>query len=222
VQSHLLVMSFLFAIERRHGSEAAAEVGYRPSAHFRKKNVVEAEDAASGTAALIACGLYDPATKTADVARWLGEGDHDHHHDHAHEHDHGHDQGHSHHDASIRTFSLVHDRPVSWSTIEMFLDLLRSTQGERLLRMKGIIEIAEDPERPLVIHGVQKLLHTPARLPAWPDGQRGTRLVLITHDLPEDYVRRLFGAFVGQPAVDMPDRAAMVDNPLAIAGFRAR
>ena len=105
--------------------------------------------------------------------------------------------------------------------IELFLDLLRSTQGERLLRMKGIIEIAEDPERPLVIHGVQKLLHPPARLPAWPDGQRGTRLVLITYDLPEDYVRRLFGAFVGQPAVDAPDRAAMVDNPLAIAGFRA-
>jgi G3E family GTPase len=175
------------------------------------------EGSASSTAALIACGLYDPATKTADVARWLGEGDHDHHHDH----DHSHDHAHAHHDPSIRTFSLVHDRPVPWSTIEMFLDLLRSTQGERLLRMKGIVEIAEDRERPLVIHGVQKLLHPPARLPEWPDGQRGTRLVLITHDLPEDYVRRLFGAFVGQPAVDTPDRAAMVDNPLAIAGFRA-
>ncbi|MDF1598232.1 GTP-binding protein [Mesorhizobium sp. YIM 152430] len=184
--------------------------GLNPGAEF-------VEAAASGTAALIACGLYDPATKTADVSRWLGEGDHDHHHDL----DHAHDHAHSHHDPSIRTLSLVHDRPVSWSIIEMFLDLLRSTQGERLLRMKGIIEIAEDPERPLVIHGVQKLLHPPARLPAWPDGQRGTRLVLITHDLPEDYVRRLFGAFVGQPAVDAPDRAAMVDNPLAIAGFRA-
>lgn len=182
--------------------------GLNPGAEF-------VEAAESGTAALIACGLYDPATKTVDVSRWLGDGD-DHH-----DHDHSHDHAHSHHDASIRTFSLVHDRPVSWSTIEMFLDLLRSTQGERLLRMKGIIEIAEDPERPLVIHGVQKLLHPPARLPAWPDGQRGTRLVLITHDLPEDYVRRLFGAFVGQPAVDAPDRAAMVDNPLAIAGFRA-
>jgi len=182
--------------------------GLNPGAEF-------VEAAESGTAALIAYGLYDPATKTADVSRWLGDGD-DHH-----DHDHSHDHAHSHHDASIRTFSLVHDRPVSWSTIEMFLDLLRSTQGERLLRMKGIIEIAEDPERPLVIHGVQKLLHPPARLPAWPEGQRGTRLVLITHDLPEDYVRRLFGAFVGQPAVDAPDRAAMVDNPLAIAGFRA-
>ena len=57
----------------------------------------------------------------------------------------------------------------------MFLDLLRSTHGERLLRMKGIIELAEDPERPLVIHGVQKLLHPPARLPSWPDERRAAR-----------------------------------------------
>ena len=49
----------------------------------------------------------------------------------------------------------MHDRPVPLSAIEMFLDLLRSAHGDKLLRMKGIIELAEDPERPLVIHGVQ-------------------------------------------------------------------
>ncbi len=31
----------------------------------------------------------------------------------------------------------------------MFLDLLRSTHGEKLLRVKGIVQIAEDPDRPL-------------------------------------------------------------------------
>jgi G3E family GTPase len=174
-------------------------------------DIIDGADAPG--AELIVCGLYDPQTKTADVARWLGD---DHAHHHSHDHDHGH------HDPHIRTFSLVHDRPVSWSTIEMFLDLLRSTQGERLLRMKGIIELAEDPERPLVIHGVQKLLHPPSRLPRWPDAQRGTRLVLITQDLPEDYVQRLFAAFMGKPAIDGPDRAAMTENPLAIAGFPSR
>ena len=83
----------------------------------------------------------------------------------------------------------------------MFLDLLRSAHGDKLLRMKGIIELAEDPSRPLVVHGVQTILHPPARLPAWPDDARGTRLVLITLDMPEDYVRRLFAAFT-EPAVD--------------------
>ena len=118
----------------------------------------------------------------------------------------------------MRSYSLVHDGPVPFSAIEMFLDLLRSAHGDKLLRMKGVIELAEDPSRPLVVHGVQKILHPPARLPAWPDGQRGTRLVLITLDMPEDYVRRLFAAFTNRPSIDTPDRAALESNPLAIAG----
>lgn len=170
-------------------------------------------------AALFDCGLYDPATKTADVRRWLGEEAHHDHDGHDHDHDHSkHDHGR--HDARVGAVSLVHDAPVPFSTIEMFLDLLRSTQGDRLLRMKGVIELAEDPERPLVIHGVQKLLHPPARLPSWPPGPRGTRIVLITFDMPEDYVRRLFAGFTGTPAIDTPDMAALAQNPLAIAGFK--
>ena len=190
----------------------------------------------AGAAALFNCGLYDPETKSADVRRWLGEEaahqdhnhDQDHHHDHEHHHDHDHhhhDSDHDHHhhehrhDARVRTHSLVHDGPVPFSAIEMFLDLLRSTHGEKLLRMKGVIELAEDPSRPVVIHGVQKILHPPARLPAWPDGQRGTRLVLITLDMPQDYIQRLFAAFTNKPSIDTPDRAALEANPLAIAGL---
>ncbi|WP_269931224.1 CobW family GTP-binding protein [Aminobacter sp. HY435] len=174
---------------------------------------------------LIQCGLYDPATKTADVRRWLGEAaenDHRHHHHHGdgHDHhDHAHDHGHGHHhDARVGSFTLVHDSALPFTTIEMFLDLLLSTQGDKMLRIKGIVELAEDRSRPLVIHGVQKLLHPPARLPAWPDAVRGTRLVLIGIDLPRDYVERLFAAFVNKPAIDTPDREAMENNPLAIAG----
>ncbi|TPL43139.1 GTP-binding protein [Mesorhizobium sp. B2-4-6] len=186
----------------------------------------------AGAAALFNCGLYDPETKSADVRRWLGEEaahDRDHHHDQDHHRDQDHhhdgddDHGRHHHahrhDTRVRSHSLVHDGPVPFSAIEMFLDLLRSTHGEKLLRMKGVIELAEDPARPLVIHGVQKILHPPARLPAWPDGQRGTRLVLITLDMPDDYIRRLFAAFTNKPSIDTPDRAALEANPLAIVGL---
>jgi G3E family GTPase len=175
----------------------------------------------AGASQLLDCGLYNPATKSADVRRWLGEAAQDdgHGHDHGHHHDHGHGHEHGHgHDARVRSHSLVHEGAVPLSAIEMFLDLLRSAHGDKLLRMKGIIELAEDPSRPLVIHGVQRTLHPPARLAAWPDERRGTRLVLITLDMPEDYVRRLFAAFTNQPAPDTPDRAALENNPLAIAG----
>lgn len=186
--------------------------------------LLDAGDTGTGVAALFDCGLYNPATKTADVRRWLGEeAAHDHHHhDHHHNgHDHhdGHDHDHGHrHDQRVRSYSLVHDGPVPFSAIEMFLDLLRSTHGEHLLRMKGVIELQEDLSRPLVVHGVQKILHPPVQLPSWPDRQRGTRLVLITLDMPEDYVRRLFAAFTNRPSIDTPDRAALENNPLAIAG----
>ncbi|WP_457939156.1 CobW family GTP-binding protein [Mesorhizobium sp. 10J20-29] len=182
--------------------------------------LVDSASMQGGHAALFECGLYDPASKTADVRRWLGEAaDEGHHHDHHHAgHGHGDEHPH-HHDSRIRTFTLVHDRPIPFSAIETFLDLLRSTHGDRLLRMKGVIELQEDPAHPLVVHGVQTLLHPPVRLPAWPDATRGTRLVLITLDMPEDYVRRLFAGITGTPAVDTPDRAALEANPLAIPGM---
>jgi len=103
----------------------------------------------------------------------------------------------------------------------MFLDLLISQHGDRLLRLKGIIETVDRPATPLVVHAVQSLLHPPAWLPAWPDDQRGTRLVLIGIDLPQEYVTRLFAATVGTPSVDTPDRAALAGNPLAIPGHRS-
>ena len=180
--------------------------------------IIDAQAPEAGYASLFECGLYNPETKTADVRRWLGEeAEHGHHHD---DDAHGHDHDHHRHDERIKTFTLLYDRPVPFSTIEMFLDLLGSAHGDKLLRMKGIIELAEDPSRPLVVHGVQSMLHPPVRLPAWPDDVRGTRLVLITLDMPEDYVRRMFAAFTNTPDIDTPDRAAVEHNPLAIAGMR--
>ncbi|WP_157018531.1 CobW family GTP-binding protein [Mesorhizobium xinjiangense] len=190
--------------------------------------LLDAQSGAANAAGLMECGLYDPATKSVDVRRWLKDAAADagadgHDHD-AHDHDDGHHHGHRHHhhDARIRSVSLAHEGAMPLAAVEGFLDLLRATHGEKLLRMKGVIETVEDPEHPLVVHGVQKLLHPPARLAAWPPGPRGARLVLITDDMPEDYVKRLFDAFAGKPAVDMPDRSALEDNPLAIAGFSAR
>ncbi|MBC2772714.1 GTP-binding protein [Rhizobium sp. AQ_MP] len=194
----------------------------------------DAADAAS--AAILVNGLYDPASKIADVDRWLkaemaAADDHHHHHgrdhhDHDHGHGHHHHGHHHHHDVnrhgtSIRSYSILHDEPIDPMAINMFVDLLRSTHGEKLLRMKAIVALTDRPDRPLVLHGVQSIFHPPVRLPAWPEGSdRKTRLVLITKDLSESYVRDLFGAFTGKVSIDRPDRAAMMDNPLSIPGFK--
>jgi G3E family GTPase len=173
---------------------------------------------------LINAGLYNPERKIPDVARWLREeaviaaeeDAHDHHHDHGHDHHHHkHDQA-SRHDASIKVFSIATDKPIPLATLEMFLDLMRSAHGDKILRMKGIVQLADEPERPVVLHVVQHLMHPPARLEAWPDQDRRSRLICVTKDLPPEMVRRMFDAFLGVPQVDMPDRAALTENPLAL------
>ena len=103
----------------------------------------------------------------------------------------------------------------------MFVDLLRSAHGEKLLRMKAVVALSDTPDRPLVLHGVQNIFHPPQRLKSWPEGSdRRTRMVLITQGLSEDFVSDLFAAFTGQPRIDRPDRAALEDNPLSVPGLR--
>ncbi|MBY5716279.1 GTP-binding protein [Rhizobium leguminosarum] len=196
--------------------------------------MMDADSSEAGSAAVLVNGLYDPATKIADVGRWLqDENAHEaHHHQHDHDHDgdhhghHHHDHAHqdphdvNRHDASIRSFSIIEEKPIDPMALEMFIDLLRSAHGEKLLRMKAIVSVSDRPDRPLVLHGVQSIFHPPVRLAAWPGEDRRTRMVLITRDLPEAFVKDLFDAFLGKPRIDMPDRAALSDNPLAIPGMR--
>jgi G3E family GTPase len=182
-------------------------------------------DAAKGEATpdrLLNCGLYDPARKIPDVKKWLAAEaytDPHAHHDHGHNHDHGH--GHldrNRHDAHIQSFVLTSDTAIPAGTLEMFLELLRATHGDKLLRLKGIVQLAEMPDTPVVVHGVQHVFHPTARLPQWPDDDHRTRLVFITRDLPERTVRELFEAFLGAASLDRPDRQALTDNPLVPFG----
>jgi G3E family GTPase len=173
-------------------------------------------DAAAGEAVaerLLDCGLYDPATKTPDVRRWLATEaytDADDHGGHAHDP--------NRHDAHIRAFCLSTEAAIPASAFEMFLELIRSMHGPKLLRLKGVVKIAETPQTPLVVHAVQHLMHPLARLPAWPDGDTSTRMVFIVRDIDPWTIRELFDAFLGAAAHDRADRAALTDNPLVPFG----
>lgn len=183
-------------------------------------------DADAPAEAVISGGLFGLDGKIADVAEWLKteaveeaeRASHAHQHGHHHHH-HGHDHHHhdvNRHDEKIRAFCLTSDAPVRQGTLDMFLDLLRSSQGAKLLRVKGLVALAEDPEHPVVIHGVQHVVHVPAVLPRWPSEDRRSRLVFIVDDLERETVEKLWNAFLGRPAVDQPDAAALSDNPLSL------
>jgi len=183
-------------------------------------------DADAPAEAVIAGGLFGLDGKIADVAAWLKteaveeaeRESHAHQHGHHHHH-HGHDHHHhdvNRHDDKIRAFCLTSETPIRQGTLDMFLDLLRSSQGAKLLRVKGLVALAEDPEHPVVIHGVQHVVHVPAVLPRWPSEDRRSRIVFIVDDLERDIVEKLWNAFLGKPAIDQPDAAALSDNPLSL------
>ncbi|WP_048644913.1 CobW family GTP-binding protein [Nitratireductor soli] len=170
---------------------------------------VERLDARQAAAsALVDCSALDAGARAAAALRDAGA--HHHHHGH-HDHDHG---------AAFDTVFLGHGQPISLAALENFLDLLRSQCGADMLRLKGIVETVETPAWPLVVQGVRQMLHPPQYLDAWPDEQRGVRLVIIGTGLDAGYIQGVFAAFTGQARIDTPDRSALEDNPLAIAGFR--
>jgi G3E family GTPase len=197
------------------GAEEVAALRARLKALNPGAPILDAAKAEATAAALFDAGLYDPASKIPDVKRWLAEAaveaaEHAHH-----DHDGDHDHSHHHHDENIRVFTLASEDAIPAATLELFLDLLRSVHGAKLLRLKGIVRIAEEPDQPVVLHAVQHVMHPPAQLAAWPDQDRRSRLVCVTWNLEPSVVRRLFDAFLGRPQVDAPDRAALLDNPLA-------
>ena len=154
---------------------------------------------------LFGLGLFDPQTKSVEVQRWLKDeavaAAHDEHDDGHHEH---HDV--NRHDARIRAFCITRERPISWSALSGWLDALASMRGDDLLRLKAIVAIADKPDQPVVLHGVQHLFHPPVLLPRWPSEDRRTRIVFITRDLPRQAIEESLTAFAeaDEPAGPAP------------------
>lgn len=96
-----------------------------------------------------------------------------------------------HHDHRIKRFSIVREEPWDMETLKLLIEALTVNAGPALLRVKGIIGLSDSPERPAVVHGAQKLVHTLAWLPAWPSEDRRTRIVFITLDWGEQEVNEL-------------------------------
>ena len=125
----------------------------------------------------------------------------------------------SQHPSSIRTFTLKTENFISAGELENFVDVLGSTIGSDILRVKGVIGIVERPNQPAIVQGVQHFMHPIECLDSWPTEDRNTFLVFIAMDRIEEAVRKTFNAFFGIPTIDSPDKTAITENPLAIVGF---
>ncbi len=90
----------------------------------------------------------------------------------------------------------IESGPVDWTRFGLWLGMLLNRHGARILRLKGLVAV-EGVATPVVIQGVQHLVHPPRHLAEWPEGGARTRLVLIGHDLDGALLRRSYGAFTG-------------------------
>jgi G3E family GTPase len=150
--------------------------------------------------------LYDLGDKSDEAQAWLtvaGEG-HSAHGENEHSHDYsGHDSsGHdpNRHDASISCFAIVREKPFPAVALTLLLEILAEHCGADLLRMKGILQIAESPEKPAVVHGVQHVFHPPVWLEAWPSADRRSRLVFIGRNLSRRWIEAVIAAIEAEVA----------------------
>jgi G3E family GTPase len=105
------------------------------------------------------------------------------------------DHGHA---DDIHTLALSIDEPIDWARLGIWLTMLVNRHGDALLRIKGILNVA-DAVTPVAVHAVQHLVHTPRHLGAWPDADRRSRVVFIARGLDPAVIERSFRAFATSP-----------------------
>jgi len=98
------------------------------------------------------------------------------------------------HDSSIKHFCLSFDEPLDWLTVAEWLSDLSGRMGEKLLRIKGVLNLVGE-SRPIAIHAIHHTFHPPVALRAWPNTQHSSRIVFITRDLPREVVEESYRAF---------------------------
>src|SRR3954469_9522037 len=121
---------------------------------------------------------------------FLEAGDGHDHHDH--DHHHGHDHGLKHyHDEDMQSLSLRSDKPLDATKFMPWLQNLVATEGQKILRSKGILAFSDDDDR-YVFQGVHMMLEGDHQR-AWKEGEpRESRLVFIGRELPEQTIREGF------------------------------
>lgn len=100
------------------------------------------------------------------------------------------------HDASeTHSVSLTFDGAVEWAAFGAWLSMLLHARGEDVLRVKGLLDVGDDG--PVVLDGVQHVIHPPRHLEEWPDDDRRTRIVFIAKGVGADDILASLDAFAG-------------------------
>ena len=127
-------------------------------------------------------GAFDPKSRSEEALRWTRMA--------------GDDSGNHLASGDVQSFCLVKANAVDWTAFGIWLTALLHVHGENVLRVKGILNVS-GVNTPVVIHGVQHVIHPPLHLESWPGSSRESRVVFITRGLDEACIRNSMDAFIG-------------------------
>ncbi|MDN3566545.1 GTP-binding protein [Paeniroseomonas aquatica] len=98
------------------------------------------------------------------------------------------------HSEGVAGITLEREAPIPALALTLWMQALAEHAGARLLRLKGLVALAEDPGRPVVVHAIQHMVHPLEWLEAWPGADTRSRIVLIGQGIPRHLPARLLAA----------------------------
>jgi len=129
---------------------------------------------------------YDQESRSREVGRWLQDeelnsGLTEHKHGlHAHD--------------EIYSFCVSYDVPFDWTAFGVWMTMLLNRRGDKVLRIKGLLNVA-GVATPVLINGVQHIVHPPVHLDHWPDIDRQSRIIFIVQGLSQQRIEASLSAF---------------------------
>jgi G3E family GTPase len=111
------------------------------------------------------------------------------------------------HTSGVSSIAITREAPIPALALTLWMQGLAEHAGARLLRLKGLVALAEAPEKPVVVHAIQHMVHPLEWLDAWPTADHRSRLVLIGERIPRHLPARLLAA-IEEEVLDSqpPDR----------------
>lgn len=97
------------------------------------------------------------------------------------------------HTGDVRSISVTFEEPLDWTAFGLWLSMLLHTRGEDVLRVKGLVNVGE--AGPVVLNGVQHIIHPPDHLESWPSDDRRSKIIFIIRNIEQQDILRSLEAF---------------------------
>jgi G3E family GTPase len=99
----------------------------------------------------------------------------------------------AHEHGDIRACCLLLDEELDWGAFGIWLTMLLQSRGDDILRVKGLLNVGG--AGPVLVNGVQHVVHPPEHLDPWPDDDRRSRIVFIGRGIDPASLQESLAAF---------------------------